>query len=326
MARAAPTRLGAFTYPRLRPFTPVLRRTPDTVQVGLEGAAALMVLSTEPVERVLELLDGRHHLSEVHRCAAGLEITADRVDSWLRYLADAGLVSDAAQPDLVTRPLTGCQIRLVGAGHLGRPVAEALLAAGVSLLHVTDEGPVDPLLYPTAGAAATMADALRGTLSDWSDEVVRVTNHWSKPEHVKQDLTVLACDAPEPDRVITDHLMRTDQPHLLLRSLGAGAVVGPLVIPGETACLRCTDLTRRSRDRDWPLLMTRLSRVAIPPPPIAAAWGASTAATQIVAHLQGFAAQTRNATLEISAPDYQLRVRTWPQHPGCGCAWQVTAE
>lgn len=326
MSRAAPPTLEVLPYPRLRPFTPVLRRSPDTVQVGLEGAAALMVLSTEPVEKVLALLDGRHHLSDIHRAAARLEITAARVNSWLHYLADAGLVSDAAQPDLVARPLTGCQIRLVGAGHLGRPVAEALLTAGVSLLHVTDERPVDPQLYPTAGTAATMAEALRGTLTEGSDEVVRVTNHWSKPEHVQQDLTVLACDAPEPDRVITDHLIRTDQPHLLLRSLGAGAVVGPLVIPGDTACLRCTDLTRRSRDRDWPLLMTRLSRVAIPPPPIAAAWGASMAATQVIAQLQGFTAQTRNATMEISAPDYQLRVRNWPQHPGCGCAWRVTAE
>ena len=45
------------------------------------------------------------------------------------------------------------------------------------------------------------------------------------------DLTVVAADGPEVDRVITDHLVRLDQPHLrrplarqrrLRRSAGAG--------------------------------------------------------------------------------------------------------
>ena len=327
MARQAlQTRHGALTYPRLLPFTPVVRRSADAVQVGLEGGTALVMLATEPLERVLELLDGRHPLPAIHRTAVGLGIASDRVDAWLHYLVDAGLVVDASRPDPVARPLIGRRIRLIGAGHLARPVAEGLCDAGIAHLHVCDESQVDPQLYPTAGPAATMADGLRSALTQELDGGVHVANHWSKPEHLPIDLTVLAWDAPEPDRVITDQLMRTDQPDLVLRSLGAGAVVGPLVVPGETACLRCTDLTRRSRDRDWPLLLNRLSRIAMPPPPLAAAWCGSVAVTQVIAHLQGSPAQTRNATVEIGAPDYQLRVRSWPQHPGCGCAWQVTAE
>ena len=50
-----------------------------------------------------------------------------------------------------------------------------------------------------------------------------------------------------------DHTLQ-DLPHLHVGVLGDRAVVGPLVVPGLTSCLRCAHLHRRDADAAWPLL------------------------------------------------------------------------
>ena len=80
------------------------------------------------------------------------------------------------------------------------------------------------------------------------------------------DLTIVACDQPEPDRVITDHLLRNDHPHVIVRCWGNGVSVGPLVVAGQTSCLRCADLARSDADPHWPAVLRQLSRVRISTP------------------------------------------------------------
>ncbi|GAA2108083.1 ThiF family adenylyltransferase [Microlunatus panaciterrae] len=317
-----------FRYPRVRPDAPVLRRNDDEVQIGLPGQPALILLARAPIEKLLVLADGCHHLHEIRRRAPQLGVETRLLDSSLRLLQQAGLVAEA---ELERPALAERRLRLVGAGSMARPLAELLVAAGIGVLHISDEQPVDPAVYPSAGVAASMAEALRGLLARSASTpeprtAVRVADHWSKPEHLQTDLTVVACDAPEPDRVVAAHLMRLDRPHLFLRVNGAGAVVGPLVVPGQTACLNCTDLVRRDHDRAWPTLLGQLSRIRMTPDPVSAQWAASVAATQVLAFLYGARPQTLGATLEVRPPGFALEVRRWPQHPGCGCAWGFTAQ
>lgn len=60
---------------------------------------------------------------------------------------------------------------------------------------------------------------------------------------------------------------RADAPHLPVVFTGAGAHVGPLVIPGTTACLACLDRHRSDHDAAWAVLASQL--MLREPPPVA---------------------------------------------------------
>ena len=111
--------------------------------------------------------------------------------------------------------------------------------------------------------------------------------------------------------------------HLVATVRGATGVVGPLVVPGVTSCLRCADLHRRDADPRWPQLAAQLT--AADPPPSGATvtclLTAATAAVQVLGYLDGTAAPAAlDATLELTPPDLVPRVRRWTPHAECGCA------
>jgi bacteriocin biosynthesis cyclodehydratase domain-containing protein len=120
-------------------------------------------------------------------------------------------------------------------------------------------------------------------------------------------------------------LMRDHVPHLAVAADEAIGVVGPLVIPGRTACLRCLDLTRAERDPAWPLILAQLEGREPDPcacdAPLAAAVAAQ-AAAQVLAFIDRAVAADAvvNGTLELVLPGWQWRRRTWPRHPGCSCS------
>jgi bacteriocin biosynthesis cyclodehydratase domain-containing protein len=119
--------------------------------------------------------------------------------------------------------------------------------------------------------------------------------------------------------------MRVGVAHLAVVAEEAIGVVGPLVRPGQTACLRCLDITRAGLDPAWPLILAQLiGRVADPPAcdAVLTAAVAAQAAAQALAFIDRAAADTpaENGTLELVLPGWQWRRRTWPRHGTCGCS------
>jgi hypothetical protein len=117
-------------------------------------------------------------------------------------------------------------------------------------------------------------------------------------------------------------VQRTGTPHLVAAVRGQTGVVGPLVLPGRTACLRCGDLHRRDEDPAWPVLAAQLTTGDAPPTgsTVTCLLTAVTAAVQALAYLDGSGAPlTLDGTLELRPPDLVPRLRPWPRHPGCGC-------
>ncbi len=114
-------------------------------------------------------------------------------------------------------------------------------------------------------------------------------------------------------------------PHLAASASEAIGVVGPLVLPGRSACLRCLDLTRAERDPAWPLILAQLAGQSGADPlacdTVLATMVAAQAAAQALAFLDlgAEAAAVTNGTLELVLPDWQWRRRTWQPHPQCGC-------
>ena len=316
------------SFPFLSPTTPVLARGSGALQVGLDQEPSLVLAGMQPgMRQVLALLDGCHHRRALERSAVAVGVSPSVLAWTLQTLADAGLLTEGPGPVTPSRRrLNGWQVRLIGAGPLGKAVAQLLVDSDLEALHVIDEAPPVVDLYPASGALGTRAQALRAHLGPAHPTSVRVTNHWSKPDEVTPALTVIASDQLECDRVVADGLVRADQPHLVLRARAGGVVVGPLVVPGETACLRCTDLTRRDGDPAWPTLIPQLMRMSTPVTPTLLGWAAGVATTQALAYLLGSRPETCGATIESAPSDYVTRRRVWPMHPHCGCGWNSPAQ
>jgi hypothetical protein len=120
-------------------------------------------------------------------------------------------------------------------------------------------------------------------------------------------------------------LIRRGVPHLAAAASEAIGVVGPLVLPGRSACLRCLDLIRAERDPAWPLILAQLAGGAGADPPACDAVLAAMVAAQATAQALAFIdldappAAVTNGTLELVLPDWRWRRRTWRPHPCCGC-------
>jgi hypothetical protein len=208
-----------------------------------------------------------------------------------------------------------------GANRVGVPLAAVLAASGVGRVSVRDSGPVgagDAIVGGLSAAdegrprALAAADAIRRAspltdLRPLADEAV--------------DLVVLARPWAASDPLTAAELDRR-VPHLVATVRGEVGIVGPLVVPGVTSCLRCADLHRRDADPRWPRIAAQLTATEAPPSgaTVTCLLTAATAALQVLAYLDGSAAPaTLDATVELRPPDLLPRVRRWPAHPACDC-------
>lgn len=138
----------------------------------------------------------------------------------------------------------------------------------------------------------------------------------------RPDLAVLV---GVPDPQVGERLVADGLPHLVASGQEAIGIVGPLVVPGRTACLRCLDLTRAELDPAWPLILAQLAGRQAEPPACGAVLTASVAALAAAQALlfvdrPGRAGPAWNGTLELEVPGWQWRRRTWLPHPDCNCA------
>jgi hypothetical protein len=219
-----------------------------------------------------------------------------------------------------------------GAGRVGTPLAALLAAAGVGHVHVVDRGPVRPADVAPGGLA--LADLHRSRGGAAADAIRRCAPEAQTAQlsaHRLPDLVVIASARPV-DSDLTAALGGAGVPHLVAGVRETTAVVGPLVLPGRTSCLRCGDLHRSDRDPAWPLLAAQLTdqRMRAPADPCdvaLAAQAAAMAALQCLGHLDGEAVDSRGGTLELALPGWRVRRRTWPPHRRCDCgAWVAAGD
>ncbi len=319
--KSAPTHTGPVdTDPSLRlaPHAVLLRRSATELQVGVEPSVVVPATYAPVVRSLAAGADG----AELERAARDHGLPAHAVPDLLGALHDAHLLRPTA--DSPTRT-----VRVVGAGPLGSRVAHELVLAGFRAVYLAD--------LPGRAAASGRRGRSRARTDDRPDRLdlltaalaglrpdvrVRRTRHFVKPEGAAVALTVVVADGPEPDRLVPDLLREHSAAHLLVRSHGDDASVGPLVVPGETSCVRCADLARRDADPRWPWLLAQLVRLTVEPTPTLLAWAAVTATVQALAFCDGGSPETLGHTLELGADAHRMRLRPWPVHPECPCRWQ----
>jgi hypothetical protein len=139
------------------------------------------------------------------------------------------------------------------------------------------------------------------------------------------DLVVLA-GYPEPDRHLADACARDNVAHVVLSLHARSAMLGPVVLPGRTACLRCADETRADTDPAWAALVPHLEQ-PLHRPVVAFAAGSPA----LVATLVAATAATVLAMLDDLPPAYGGGLVRWAAacgppsiaplapHPRCGC-------
>ena len=300
------------------------------------GAARDLGMDPEMADRVLSLLAAGEALDDIPAS------TYDTLSAALRArlapeLATAALAHGDADGGARTlaRRQAAC-IRVHGASRAGLCIAALLTSAGIGL--VISSGPAraqrgradrpaapGPPPGPESPPAPELPAGLTGA---GAPNPSRPAGHGAgrsaapRTPPRRPSLVILA-DSHRRDLPAT--LSRDQVPHLAASASEAIGVVGPLVLPGRSACLRCLDLTRAERDPAWPLILAQLAGHAGADPPACDAVLAAMVAAQATAQALAFidrgpaAVAVIGGTLELVLPDWQWRRRTWQPHHECGC-------
>jgi hypothetical protein len=342
--------MGDTVHPLLPAATPLLHGGRDAVQIGgVDSTDGLLVTPAGGVAALLRGLDGRRAqravLADAERDGMDTAVVAGLLDG----LRATGLLLDVDPADLLAseagpaaaartaaeipaalhagggpswRARRAATVLVEGATRVGAPLAAVLAASGIGRVCVRDTGLTGAGDAVVGGLSA--ADEGRPRSLAAADAVRRaspLTDLRPLPDGTPADVVVLTRPWAASDPLAAGY-HRTGQPHLIATVRGQTGVVGPLVVPGRTGCLRCGDLHRRDADPRWPGLAAQLT--AGDPPPSGATvtclLTAVTAAVQVLAYLDGSAAPvTLDATLELRPPELAPRLRRWAPHPACGC-------
>ena len=301
--------------PALKPGLLAVWRNRDTVQIGVDPRRAIALTGMRRAAALLGLLDGSRDLAQVLGTAGEFGISVEVADRVITLLAAGGALHDfpgsaframphglrtRLAPELATAALAhgdgdgGARIlarsqsacvRVEGLSRIGLCVASMLAASGIGMVISTGRppgagpGPAPPPLMgpsPPSGSPPSGSPQPTGFPPPAGKSVPAGTSY-------RPDLVILA---DSYRRELPEALKRDNVPHLAAAASEAIGVVGPLVLPGDTACLRCLDLTRAERDPAWPLILAQLTRGGAEPPAcdtVLAAAVAAQAAAQTLA-------------------------------------------
>jgi len=325
-------------------------RDRDTLQVGVDPRRAVAVGGLGRTAAVISLLDGSRDRAAVIAAAGAYGVPEQAASDVLAVLAAAGVLDDyparlhaslpdelraRLAPELATASLAHADgdggartlarrraafVRIHGAGRTGACVASFLAASGIGHVACTDPGAAGPADLAPAGL-------IRADLGEPRQEGAARAVGRAAPDVRTRD------DGAVPDLVIVtapalpdlaEGLLRDRVPHLAVWAAEAIGVVGPLVRPGRSACLRCVDMRKADGDPAWPKILAHATFAPALPQAcdtVLAAMTAAIASAQTLAliDLAGSEPATVNGTLEVVLPDWQWRRRTWPPHPSCAC-------
>jgi hypothetical protein len=298
--------------PALRAGLLPLWRGPDTIQIGVDPRRAVALTGVGAAAALFGLLDGSRDREQLVAAAGLVGIPGLLAEQTLTLLGSAGLLID----------FPAALLRALAPDKRAQLLPEL---AGASLARQDADGGAQQL---ARRAAATVQIRGQGRIATAIAEVLTASGVAVAPAPDGQaaaarreplpTLVILAGQLPGP----AARPMRP--PHLAVTADEAIGVVGPLVRPGVSACLRCLDLTRADLDPAWPLILAQLSGRHAEPAACGAALAAAVAAQAATQALMFVdqptaAAPAENATLELVQPGWEWRRRTWAAHPACTC-------
>ncbi|MEU7349396.1 ThiF family adenylyltransferase [Streptomyces albidoflavus] len=237
-----------------------------------------------------------------------------------------------AMARMAARRASRVQVR--GAGRVGATLAAVLSGAGVGQVDVVDGGTVDaadvaPGGMPVRAVGERRDEAARKVVRQASPGALRRSRKGPRAGSGEPGLSLVVLTPRDglgvfaPDPAAVEQFAASGIPHLFAGVLEATGVVGPLVIPGATACAQCVSLERVDRDPAWPRLITQWRanrRRSAPACDLALATTvAGFAATQALAFLDGTLPSGGETRWELALPQSAWRAVPLAPHPECPC-------
>jgi len=188
--------------------------------------------------------------------------------------------------------------RLVATGQAARPCAQA---ARTVPIHIVGRGDVARELTKSLTIAGLAVD------------------------DVPTAGLVVIADQPVPDPRLTRLLMAAGLPHLPVHLRDGIGVVGPLVLPGMSSCLRCADLHRTDLDPQWPVVAAGLldlvghAPAAVLRATVAIAHGEIDEIVAMIVSSSRVQPSLVGTSLEYRGVPARLDTHSRPIHPRCGC-------
>lgn len=271
--------------PRLARFTELLQRPDGRVQLGWDPDRAVVLAPPEGI--LAEEVVGVLRLMDGRTTRPTIMWSA--LERGIRPDDMTALLTELECAGLLdARPARPrLSVRVHGRGPLSDAVSEALPRHGARVRR-SASGNAD-------------ADARR-----WNDTCVVLADDLAIEPHLVRDL------------------VRLGIPHLHVRLRDGRGVVGPMVLPGTTSCLRCADLTRSEQDEHWPHLAAQLvGTVGDASPAMILATAALTLAQidAIAAADPSEPPASLGATLEIDLDVPRVVIRRWPRRTRCSCRY-----
>ncbi|WP_328861678.1 ThiF family adenylyltransferase [Streptomyces sp. NBC_00306] len=259
------------------------------------------------------------------------------------------------------------RVQVRGAGRVGATVAALLSSAGVGRIEVLDGGCTEPWDIAPGGLSAGAVGGRRDTTAR---QLVRRSAASPSPRQrgraraassaasaptpqsapaaggdsaaggrgAEPGLSLvvvcprdgLAAYAPDPDGAAD--WIATGTPHLYAGVIEATGVVGPLVLPGGTACAGCLELDRADHDPGWRRLLAQWRSAgrrsgAVPACDVAlATLVAGTTAAHALSFLDGELPTSTGARWETSLPLLDWRSERISPHIDCVCGAHGKSE
>lgn len=322
---------------RLPPHHSLVSRGPSSRLFGLDPRTALVVDDLPPpLAQMLDELRAPVDRDALVARAARRGADPGVADELLRRLVEAEALVDAAGPARAARRRAEAVVAVSGDGPLAAGVAAGLALAGVGTVYLA-AGRATAVGSRDLGTGLLDADRGRSRAEAVLDVARRVAPSarvGRAPARLVPDLSVLAdTSTPDPVLVVELHVARVT--HLPVRLRDGTGVVGPLVLPGRSACLGCVELHRRARDPGWPAVAAHLLDREGSAEPATAAATAALGVAQVLAVLEGETHRAGpgpgagrgsvdvppvlGATLELDLRAGVVLRRPWPVHPDCTC-------
>jgi bacteriocin biosynthesis cyclodehydratase domain-containing protein len=290
---------------RLDPRLPLVWRTPDSLQLGVDRPPVVLTAVSRLDERLLDAL--RHGISR-----GGLDMIA---------------ATEGATPAQVTQLLDLVRPALLPPREPAAPSTPSTPSTPTTSATPPTEQPprVDRGPLPRSPRRRPARRSGGGPTAERIADALARAGHDVRMRRLADDadphaaLAVLVAHfAIAP--AVYGRWAREDVPHLPVVIGDRQAAVGPLVEPGRTACCYCLDLHRVDADPAWPAIATQLlgrdsgSEAGLAPAELA---GLAARPASVLVSMGGNALASHQAVLDVRTG--RVTRRASRPHPRCGC-------
>lgn len=274
----------------LRPGVRALRRDDGRLQVGCDPGRRVLLPDVGPARQlVAALVSGRRRVPD-----------SPAARRWAEQLDQHGLLVD-------TRALADARH-----AEVDRDVVLAAVAR--------HGGGAVPRLHARTRARVLVDTDDTRTRDDVRGRLTRAGLRVGVRPHGAVARLVVTTDG-EPDRRVADPWLRTGLPHLFVTHRSGRLTVGPLVVAGLTACLRCLDAYDGEADPGHAQVLARHApHDEDRPDPALLDVALGVAVRDLVAFVEGDLPATWSTVVEVD-PGLALPRRELGRHPRCGCSW-----